>query len=309
MVGKLEKVALREVWSKEAKDFTTWLLNNSDILSEQLGIEISTLEREKTVGTFAVDLVGTDSNGNPIIIENQLEKTDHDHLGKVLTYLSNLNAKTAVWIASDPRPEHIAAINYLNEVVPDDTNFYLVRVEAFRIRDSEPAPLFTVVAGPSPEVRKRGKIKKELAESEQKRLEFFTQLLERSNAKTSLFKNISPTGYQNWLNAGAGKSGLGWTYSVRRNDAKVELFFQFPDQDVNSKRFKALKANKEEIESLFGEPLDWDFKDTRKQQYIRSRCSIGGLSNEDKWPKIQNDLVDRMIRLEKALREYITSLP
>jgi hypothetical protein len=138
MVGKLDPVELREVWSKEAKDFTTWLLNNGDILSEQIGVELTVLEREKSVGTFSVDLMGEDKNGHPVIIENQLEKTDHDHLGKILTYLSNLNAKTAIWITSDPRPEHITAMNYLNEVVPDDTNFYLVRVQAFRIGESEP---------------------------------------------------------------------------------------------------------------------------------------------------------------------------
>lgn len=309
MVGKLELVPLREVWLKEAKDFTTWLLNNSEILAEQLGIKLTVLEREKTVGTFAVDLLGEDSSGHPVIIENQLGKTDHDHLGKVLTYLSNLNAKTAVWITSDPRPEHITAINYLNEVVPEDTNFYLVRVQAFRIADSEPAPLFTVVAGPSPEVRTRGKIKKELAEGEQKRFDFFSQLIERSNAKTPVFKNVSPTGYQYWVNAGAGKAGLAWTYVVRKTDARVEFFLYSPDPKVNLKRFQALEAKKEEIEASFGEPLDWDYKDTRKQQYIRSSSKTGGLFNEEIWPKVQNDLVDRMVRIEKALRKHIASLP
>lgn len=309
MIGKLAPVGLREVWSKEAKDFTTWLLDNGDILADQIGIELTVLEREKSVGTFSVDLMGEDKNGHPIIIENQLGKTDHDHLGKVLTYLSNLNAKTAIWITSDPRPEHINAINYLNGVVPKDTNFYLVRVQAFRIGDSEPAPLFTVVAGPSPEIRDLGDKKKDLAEREQKRFDFFKQLLERSNKKTPLFKNISPTGYQSWVNATAGKYGLGWAYVVRRTDAKAEFGFWSPDPEVNLKRFRSLLARKEQIEASFGEPLDWDLKDSRKTQTIRSLTKIGGLDNEDIWPEIQKDLVDRMVRLEKALREHIAQLP
>lgn len=309
MVGKLDPVELREVWSKEAKDFTTWLLNNGDILSEQIGVELTVLEREKSVGTFSVDLMGEDKNGHPVIIENQLGKTDHDHLGKILTYLSNLNAKTAIWITSDPRPEHITAMNYLNEIVPDDTNFYLVRVQAFRIGESEPAPLFSVVAGPSREIKDKGKIKKDLAEKEKKRLDFLTQLLERSNKKTPLFKNVTPSGYQSWVNAGGGKSGLGWAYVVRRTDAKAEFYISTPDLKLNLKRFQSILAKKEDIEASFGEPLEWDSKDSRKAQMIRSWTKLGGLENEDKWKEIQNDLVDRMVRLEKALRDYIASLP
>ena len=151
MVGKLEAVPLREVWNHEAYDFTTWLYENLEILGDHLGFTLTAVEPEKSVGSFHVDILAEDINGRPVIIENQLEKTDHDHLGKVLTYFSNLDAKIAIWISTDPRPEHIIAIDFLNEVVPQDTKFYLVKAQAFRIGDSEPAPLFTVEAGPSEE--------------------------------------------------------------------------------------------------------------------------------------------------------------
>lgn len=308
MVGRLEPVKnLRDVWAKEAKDFTTWLANNLDILSEQLGLELTMIESEKSVGPFAADILAEDQVGH-VVIENQLERTDHDHLGKLITYLSNLDAKTAIWITSDPRPEHVRAIEYLNEVVPEDTNFYLVQIKAFKIGDSEPAPYFNVVAGPSNEVKSRGVIKKDFAEKDQRRLEFFRQLLEISNTKNTLFKNVSPAGYQNWVNAGAGKAGLAWAYVVRRNDARVELFL-WADAQTNIKRFNSLLAKKEEIETAFGEPLEWDFKENRKQHYIRSWTKIGGIENEEKWSAIQNDLVNRLIRLEKALRPHLASLP
>lgn len=308
MVGRLESVQLREVWAKEARDFTTWLTNNLDILSEQLGIELTAVESEKSVGPFAADILAEDRDGFHVVIENQLERTDHDHLGKLLTYLSNLDAKKAIWITSDPRPEHIRAIEYLNEVVPEDTNFYLIQIKAFKIGDSEPAPYFNIVAGPSSEVKSRGEIKKEFAEKDQRRLEFFKQLLERSNARIPLFKNVSPAGYQSWVLAGAGKSGLVWSYVARRNDAKSELFL-CADAETNLRRFKSFKAKIEEIETSFGEPLEWDFKENRKQHYIRSWTKIGGLENEDKWSAIQDDLIDRMVRLERALRPHIASLP
>jgi hypothetical protein len=309
MVGRLEPVPLREVWAKEARDFTTWLSNNLDILSEYLGLEkLTALETEKSVGPFAADILAEDRDGFHVVIENQIGKTDHDHLGKLITYLSNLDAKTAIWITSDPRPEHVRAIEYLNEVSPEDTKFYLVKIQAFKIGDSEPAPYFNIAAGPSKEVKSRGEIKKEFAEKDQRRMEFFRKLLELSNARTPLFKNVSPAGYQSWVNAGAGKAGLAWDYVVRRHDAKVDLFL-WSDAETNLKRFNILKARQEEIESAFGEPLEWDFKENRKQHYIRSWTKIGGIEDEDQWPAIQNDLVDRMIQLEKALRPYLASLP
>jgi hypothetical protein len=305
MVGRLEPVPLRDVWAKEARDFTTWLSNNLDILSEYLGLELTALETEKSVGPFAADILAEDRDGFHVVIENQIEKTDHDHLGKLITYLSNLDAKTAIWITSDPRPEHVRALEYLNEISPEDTKFFLVKIQAFKINDSEPAPYFNIAAGPSKEVKSRGEMKKEFAENDQRRLEFFRQLLELSNTKTPIFKNISPTGNQNWVSAGAGKSGLGWCYAVKRYDAKAELFLN-SNAEINIERFERLK---DEIESAFGEPLEWDFKENRKQHYIRSWTKIGGIEDENKWPAIQNDLVDRLIRLEKALRPYLASLP
>jgi hypothetical protein len=308
MVSKLELVDLRDVWPSETS-FTAWLFENIDILNEQLGIKLSALDKEKSVGPFFVDIMAEDQDGRPVIIENQLERTNHDHLGKVFTYLSNLEGKSAIWISSDPRPEHITAVNYLNEIVPEDTSFYLVQLQAYRIGNSDPAPLFTVIAGPSSEASERGKIKKEFAGREKQRFEFFEQLIEKSNKKTPLFTNVSPTGYQHWISAGVGKFGLGLNYVVKLNESRVELFIAGPDAEQNKKRFEALKAKREEIEATFGDALEWDYKDGRKQHYVRSQSKVGGLQDEDKWPDIQNDLVDRMVRMEKALKNHVKLLP
>jgi hypothetical protein len=305
MVGKLKKVDLREIWEHEAYDFTSWLFENCDVLSDQIGLSLTAIEKEKSVGPFFVDIFAEDSNGRKVIIENQLTKTDHDHLGKVLTYLSNLDTKIAIWISTDPRPEHVAAINYLNEVVPEDTKFYLLKVQAFQIGDSEPAPHFTIEAGPSIVRKAGGDVKKELAQIDEKRYVFFDQLLLICNQKTSLFSSISPVGYQNWINAGAGKSGVLWTFVGVKQSSRVEFFLCSPSSDVNRQRFEYLFAKKDEIEGNFGESLIWDFKDHRKQQYIRSQCPLGGFDNEDNWASIQNDLVDRLIRLERALKPHI----
>jgi RecB family endonuclease NucS len=103
-IGKMERVPLRQVWPHEALDFTTWLEHNTDVLSEALGVSIANVERERAAGSFSVDLVGEDQLGNSVVIENQLERSDHDHLGKLVTYLAAFEAKTAIWIVSDRAP-------------------------------------------------------------------------------------------------------------------------------------------------------------------------------------------------------------
>jgi predicted type IV restriction endonuclease len=140
------------------------------------------------------------------------------------------------------------------------------------------------------------------------RFEFFRQLLERSKRLTPLFANVSPSGGQNWLSAGAGRSGLSFAYVILRNVGRVEFSLWSTDPQLNRRRFDALKGKKVDIEAAFGEPLEWDFSEERKQQYMRSSAGIGGLRDKDKWPQIQEDLVGRMVRLEQALKKHVASL-
>ena len=162
MIGKIERVPLRDVWKHEAFDFTQWLQDNIDVLNNVIDLNLSNPEREQAAGSFSIDIVAEDDAGNPVIIENQLEKSDHDHLGKILTYLVAMGAKSAIWIVSNPRPEHISAISWLNE--SSAANFYLLKIEAIKIENSPPAPLLTVIVGPSEEAKEVGKAKKEIAE-------------------------------------------------------------------------------------------------------------------------------------------------
>ncbi len=143
MIGKIERIPLREIWKHEAYDFTTWIEDNIDVVSEVIGETLSSPEREQSAGKFNVDLVAEDESGNTVIIENQLEKSNHDHLGKLITYLTAIGAKTAIWIVADPRPEHVGAISWLNE--SSSAEFFLLKVEGIKIEDSKPAPLLTSI--------------------------------------------------------------------------------------------------------------------------------------------------------------------
>ena len=148
MIAKIKRRPLREVWRHEAYDFTQWLEKNIDALGEAIGRTLVGAEREKkTESGFSIDLVAEDESGSSIVVENQLETADHNHLGKLITYLTAMQSNCAVWIVADARPEHVAAMTWLNESFSED--FYLLKVEAIRIEDSPDAPLFTLIVAPS----------------------------------------------------------------------------------------------------------------------------------------------------------------
>lgn len=307
-IARLEPVSLRKLWPNEALDFTTWLAENLDFLGDALGLGLSLVEREAAAGTFSADILAEDENGDPVVIENQLERTDHDHLGKLITYLSNLGAKTAVWVTPKPRPEHERAVHWLNEVLPADTAFYLVKLEAYRIGDSPAAPLLTVVAGPSPEARQVGTTKKELAERHILRQEFWAQLLERAKERTPLHAQISPS-KENWVSAGAGKSWVSYNYVIRMEAARVELYIARSDAEENKRIFDALCAHRDKADEVFGEPLEWLRQDNIKTSRICHVIPGGGLRDRERWPEIQDRMIDAMVRLEKALKPHIKRLP
>ena len=307
-VSRLKKIPIRNVWHNEEKDFTPWLKENIDLLSEALGIDLSVIEREARVGErFEMDLLAEGPNGDYVIIENQFGKSDHNHLGKLLTYLANLEAKTAVWICEDPQPEHVEAINWLNKNGPPDVAFYMIKLEVFQIEGSPPAPHLSIVAGPSEQIKRAGAIKGELAERHLKRLEFWEQLLKKSNTKTDLFSNVSPS-KECWIGAGAGKSGLSYNYVILKNSARIELYIDTGDKDKNKQIFDQLYSRRQEIESDFGEELEWQRLDDRRACRIAKTVENKGLWDTNAWPTIQDKMIDAMIRFEKALSKHIQRL-
>lgn len=309
VVSRLKRVPVRFVWKREEKDFTPWLAKNIDILGETLGIELSVVEREADVGEhFEADLLAEGPNGDYVVIENQFGKSDHDHLGKVITYFANLEAKAAVWICEHPQPEHIEAIGWLNKNTPHDTSFYLIKLEAFQIESSPPAPHFSIVSEPSRQIKEAGEVKGELAERHIRRLEFWKQLLEKSNEKMTLFSNVSPS-KDNWISAGAGISGVLYQYVILMDGARIQLSIESGDINKNKKIFDALHESKQQIERDFGKQLVWRRLDDRKSSRIEKVLENKGLKDMDDWSGIQDKMIDAMIRFEKALGKHIRQTP
>ena len=306
-VGQLARVSIRDVWKSESQDFTPWLKDNINTLSDAMDtITLVSAEREGAAGDFNVDLIAEDGNGNPVVIENQLEKSDHDHLGKLLTYMVSVASKTAVWITPNPRPEHIATVSWLNETYSAD--FYLLKVEAVRIDDSKPAPLFTLIVGPSEEVRQAGAVKEELGERGILRKKFWTELLESAKkAGVKVHSNISPGAYS-WLGTSAGIMGVGYNYSVRKYDGAVEVYIDRGSScdEWNKEMFGKLKRARTTIEKVFGGPLEWEELEGKRACRIKKTISQGGYrSDESQWPAIHEEMVKDMANLAKAFKPYI----
>ena len=176
-IGRLKEVDVRELWKHEQYDFSNWLAKaeNLEYLNDILGLTLTDVNKEVYVGPYRCDLVAKDeTTGITVILENQLEGTNHDHLGKIITYASGLNAKVMVWIVKEAKEEHRAAVEWLNNNTVEGINFFLIEIHAYRIGDSDPAPKFEVIEQPNDFV-KRGKTNgenKELSRTESERLAF-----------------------------------------------------------------------------------------------------------------------------------------
>ena len=310
LIGKIQRVPLRDVWEDEARNFTPWLKENIEVLNEvleeeELNLYLSDVQIEQDAGDFSVDMVAKDESEGIVIIENQLEKSDHDHLGKLIAYLTVKGAKNAIWIVAYPRQEHVAAINWLNEST--DSSFYLLKVEAVRIGNSDPAPLLTLIVG-KPHEQMNG----DKTEREKLLYDFWKTLLERSKDKTRLFANSTPP-YQMWINTGAGKTGLYLGYVIYMHSAKVELYIDVGSkegsQEINKRIFDTIKGAEKSIENEFGDTLEWQRLDEKKACRIMKLIDIGGYRDDKaKWEKIQDAMINTMIHFEKELRQPIEDL-
>ena len=310
-IEKLQSVLLREVWKNEAKDFSSWLFNNIEILGEALDINLTAVSKEEDVGPFSADIIAEDESGQKVLIENQLQQTDHDHLGKILTYAANLDAKIAIWISSHPREEHEKAIDWLNER-SSDVSFYLVKIEAYKIGNSNPAPKFTIIAEPTEEAKAIGEEKEKSAKVNTLRKEFWTKLLEKAKEKTDLHANVSP-GIYSYVQAGAGRSGISYIYAITNKYGTTQLYLdrgkEYAEPNINKIRFDELYKHKDEIEKLFGGKLMWERLENARASRIALYFEDSGLANKEKWDELQDKMIDAMVRLEKALKKFVNQLP
>ena len=305
-IQRIQRVNIREVWPHEARDFTTWLAENIDILDDDLasGIDPESVRREQSAGSFAVDLVAEDQNGETVVIEDQLGRSDHDHLGKLLTYIAAFDTDVAIWIVGDPRPEQVKAVTWIND--SGQLSAYMFKMQAIRIGNSLPAPLVTLIVGPPESAKEVVASRQETSERRQSRRSFFEALLEYANSRTDLHSRVSAQSGP-YVSTSSGHRGVALVYGVRKGGTSVIVWIDRQDAPAewHDALFNYLHKRKEEIEESFGGELIWEAKETNRSRKVLALLESGGWADPETWPSAIETTVGRMIQLEQAIRPLI----
>ena len=311
LLGRLEEVDPRDIWKDEARNFTPWLLDNADYLGEVLGLEIELESREHPVGSFSLDLYGRDiTNGCVLIVENQLDGTDHKHLGQLLTYAAGTGAKTVVWISPEFRDEHQKALDYLNSATAatQDTRirYFGVEIGVVRISDSVPAPRFTVVASPSDwsvdfalsqatdDVNPRKAAYRA----------FWGKYLQELHNSHSGVTNVRATSSANWIGGNYLRRGIQISLSfIKGGQVSIEIYIDLGHRQKNEDIFYALQEKREKIEREIGAPLLW--QDLKGKRACRIRLAMSGSIDE---PHLHSSLVKEMVKQHVAFKRVFKPL-
>ena len=311
-LGTLEKVELREVWERENSDFTPWLAGeeNINILGQKIGLDLEVEAQEKSVGKFKADILCKDINtDNWVLIENQLEKTNHGHLGQLLTYATGLDAVTIVWIAASFNEEHKATLEWLNKITDENYNFFGLEIELYKIEDSKIAPNFKIVCQPdnwSQSISREAKRieQGEVSETKLKQYKFWTELgKELQTADTPL--KLQKARPQHWTNLAVGKTGvrLAATFNTQEERVSAQLYI-VRDKSM----FKALENNKEAIEKELGEKLSWQLLPEKAASRIALYRSNSDIENNDDWKEMLSWLVEKLEKLRSVFSPRLKNL-
>ena len=303
-LGTLKEITdLRSVWAHEALNFTPWVAENIDLLADVVGLDITVDETESSVGDFNVDIYASETGTDrKIIIENQLEDTDHDHLGKLITYASGKGADVVIWIVKHAREEHKAAVEWLNNHTDDKIGFFLCEIKLLQIGNSEIAPSYTVVERPNDWTKEIKKITV-TNPTQQQRLEYWQAFNDYAfqNVKfAKTFHKRKPT-MDHWMDFSIGSSAchIGVTQVQKRNAVGVELYVN-DDKEL----FKSLFAHKNEVEEIMGFPLEWRELPERKASRIIVEKEVN-LDDRDDWVQQFEYIMDVCMKMKEAFKKYL----
>lgn len=303
-LGTLKKITdLRSIWPHEALNFTPWVAENVDLLVDAVGLDITVDETESSVGDFNVDIYASETGTDrKIIIENQLEDTDHDHLGKLITYASGKGADVVIWVVKHAREEHKAAVEWLNNHTDDKIGFFLCEIKLFQIGDSQIAPAFTVVERPNDwtkEIRKTASANS----TQQQRLEYWQAFNDYAFTDANfsrIFNKRKPT-TDHWMDFSIGSSACHIAVSQiqKRKAVDVELYIN-DDKEL----FKSLFAHKDEIEKNMEMELEWKELPERKASRILIEKTVD-LDDRATWPEQFDYIMDTCIKMKRAFKRYL----
>lgn len=286
-LGRLKKVELRNIWNHEAHDFTCWLASpeNIELLGDEIGFELTNVQTEYPIGRYNVDLVAfVEETQQKVIIENQLELTDHRHLGQIFTYAAGYGAEIVIWIVKDVREEHQKAVEWLNDISSEKLNFFLIRMELWQIGDSMVAPKFLVVVEPNDwakQIKTANTEPKELTDTKQLQKEFWTQFVIYAKEKGTSLRIGRKVRAQHWYDISIGTSEAHISCTINTREGIIEVQLYIPrSQELYQHFFE----HKEAIEGKLGYPLEWMPLEGKTASRIKVIQDAPDFDQEEAWP-------------------------
>ena len=317
-LGRLERVSdLRSVWVSEAADFTPWLARaeNLSILGETLGIDISLEAQERRVGPFRADILCKDLGTNSwVLIENQLERTDHIHLGQLLTYAAGLEAVTIVWVAAFFTDEHRATLDWLNKITDESFRFFGAEIELWRIGSSSVAPRFNIVAKPNDWTRSVAHAKRviddddtELSDKRAMQRDYWAGLHQTLNARGGLVLGNRTPQPQSWMNYSIGRAGftVGAVMIRQRKEIRTELYIDGSNAKV---LFRMLKQQQADIDRELGYPLEWEELPGRRACRISTYLRPADADDKADWSRQHEWLATRLNEFHRVFAQRVRAL-
>ena len=306
-IGKLKEVDIRNLWKHEQYDFSEWLSKSENIklLDDILGLTLTDITKEAYVGSYRCDIFAKDeSSGIKVIIENQLEASNHDHLGKIITYASGLDAEVIVWIVKQAKEEHRSAIEWLNNNTNNNVNFFLIELHAYTIENSVPAPFFEVIEKPNGFI-KNSKINGEqdnLNKSQSERLEFWNRFNEILIDRGKPF-NVRKATTDHWYDVALGTSEAHVSINLVNKESVVCIDLYIND---NKELFDSLYSKKDIIENDLGFKLIWDRLDNGKASRIKYKIKGLNYDNHSNYDELMNQVIDTAVKMRDTFKKYIS---
>lgn len=308
-LGRLERVDLRTAWKNEAVHFTPWLAQaeNISLLAKTIGLELEVQGQEQSVGPFKADILCKNTEDNTLVlIENQLERTDHTHLGQLLTYAAGLKAVTLVWIAERFTEEHRAALDWFNEITDEGFHFFGLEIELWRIGDSPFAPKFNVVVQPNEwarTVHKRTQASTGSSPTGELQYAYWESFGAFLSAQSAPFKPPKPAA-SGWMPWGLGRGGISLQAFVTAQ--KVEVGVEIKTGE-HPRWFQDLLGQRAAIEAQLGFPMEWEEKPGKKCSSVRVRRAMS-LTQQEQWPEAHAWMLARMKMVKAAFQPRVMAL-
>ena len=305
-IGKLREIDIRELWKHEQYDFSEWLSKKENIenLNDILGLTLVDISKETYVGTYRCDLFAKDeTTGIKVIIENQLEISNHDHLGKIITYASGLDAKVIVWIVKEAREEHRSAIEWLNNNTNSKVNFFLIEIHAYKIGESDPAPMFQVVEQPNDFIKNNKISNKDesMNKSQSQRFEFWNQFNNVIIERGKPF-NIRKATTDHWYSVAIGTSDAHIDITLVNKDSVIGVELYISD---NKDLYDKLFEDKDRIEEEIGFNLEWRRLDNSKASRIIYYIKGLNFDNHSNYNELMNKTIDIAVKLRDTFKKHI----